>query len=75
MMTAQRTLSCVQVSDISEAKKHYQQELGCTVRREHGECATLDCRGDILYVCESPEEQSLSKSAHDELDEAADAYW
>jgi len=75
MSAVERTFGCMEVSDIGEAKRHYQQDLRCQVRTERGACATLDCQDSALYICQAPKEEVLSKAPHDELDEVADAFW
>lgn len=70
-----RTMSCTQAEDLGEAKKYYQQERGCNIRRENQTCATMECRDEGLYLCQLSRGQAVSKTPHDELDEASDAFW
>ena len=76
-MVANKNMGCAQVEDLGEALEQYQAS-GCTVKRQSAEgCAMVDCRESSLYVCETPRDgsSSLTVAPHDELDEAADAFW
>ena len=76
-MAARKNIGCAQVENLGVALEQYQTS-GCTVRRQSAKgCAIVDCRESDLYVCESPrdDDNSISVAPHDELDEAADAFW
>lgn len=71
-----KNVSCAQVENIDASISQYESQ-GFTVRsRARPGCAFLD-RGDTsVYICEMPKEQPVASiSPHDELDEAADAFW
>jgi len=76
-MATGKNMSCAQVENLGEALEQYRSS-GCRVKRQSSRgCAILDCRDSNFYVCETPrgDAASLSITPHDELDEAADAFW
>ena len=71
-MTPRSSLSCAQVDNISEAIRQYENS-GCIVKRQSpSECAMIECPSNSVYVCQT---RAVSISPHDEIDEAADAFW
>ncbi len=71
-MTPRNSLSCAQVDDMGEAVRQYENS-GCTVKRRSASgCAVIECPSGSVYVCEA---RAVSTYPHDEIDEAADAFW
>ena len=71
-MTPRNSLSCAQVDDVEQTVRQYENS-GCSVKRKFASgCAMMECPSSNVYVCEA---HDVSISPHDELDEAADAFW
>jgi len=71
-MTPRNSLSCAQVDDIGQAIRQYENSR-CSIKRQSASgCAMIECPSGNVYVCEA---RAVSTSPHDELDEAADAFW
>lgn len=76
MAAYNKDVSCAQVSDLSAGIKRYQDQ-GCSLKYQtRGGCAMIECKDSSVYVCETPKDDpGVSRSPHDEMDEAYQDYW